>query len=158
VLALDRREWKVAIHVSKPWFRFLLFYCLFLLFFLFTFCLFTLFYLFFYCPSFFASFSPLFCLWLLWVSSLSYPDLPGTNRLDCCCWLKAYQSSHFIDNIWKNVVQSNGIHFQKGWSTNTYCIQAGFISKDSSKVQKQWNTNLIHGSASWKELPSNWII
>jgi hypothetical protein len=33
---------------------------------------------------------PLF-FWLLWVSSVAYPNLLGTKRLDCCCW---YEVGH----------------------------------------------------------------
>jgi hypothetical protein len=71
-LALDRREWKFAIHVPKPWSSvpppllpfydsfFFLFANFFLLYFTF-YGLSPLFYLVFYCPSFLLpSFSPLF--------------------------------------------------------------------------------------------------
>jgi hypothetical protein len=59
-LALDRREWKLAIHLSEPiTLRF---------------------------PS---SFSPLFCLGFSAhvVLSLAYPNLLETKMLDCCCFL-----------------------------------------------------------------------
>jgi hypothetical protein len=63
-LALDRREWKLAIHVQNLDIRFLLFYCLFVKFFFTPFrffdlafyCLFFFFNLVFYRPSFFPFF------------------------------------------------------------------------------------------------------
>jgi hypothetical protein len=95
-LALDRREWKLAIHVPEslssvpslllsfvgfflfihPIFPFcaLVFYCLFLFVFLSPFVFPLLFH------SYFVS-----VFRLLWVSSLAYPTLLRTKRFGCCC-------------------------------------------------------------------------
>jgi hypothetical protein len=75
--------------------RLLLFYCLFMLVFSFYLLFFPLMcfnfllpfptfsFWIFCCPSI----SPLFhlCFWLLWVSSLAYPNLLGTKWFGCCC-------------------------------------------------------------------------
>jgi hypothetical protein len=100
-LALNRREWKLAIHVPELDIRFLLFYYHLIIVFSFLFIhpLSP-----FLCFSFILSFHPfsvsffialLFSLLLLlcfvsvfqllWVSSLTYPNLLGTKRLGCCC-------------------------------------------------------------------------
>jgi hypothetical protein len=63
-----------------------------------AFCVFRFFYChplsvwFFYCPSFFFPFLLSFCssfFWLLWVSSLAYPNLLvlGAKRLGCCIFM-----------------------------------------------------------------------
>jgi hypothetical protein len=75
-LALDRREWKLAIHVSESLSSVHSFYCLLLSFLIW----------FFYRPLFFPSFSLLFCTFLAHVvSSLAYPNLLENKRLGC--WL-----------------------------------------------------------------------
>jgi hypothetical protein len=105
-LALDKREWKLAIHVLKPWSSipsFLLFsakvffpapFHFFFLSVLLSFFLLSNWFLF---LSFFI-FSLLFwhcfipiCLTHI-ISSLSYPNLLRTKRLCCCCcWLKIHR-------------------------------------------------------------------
>jgi hypothetical protein len=99
-LALDMREWKLAIHVSERWSLVPSFYCLLSSFFrypFFTFWLsvllsFLFFYLVFYHPSFSPSFRscfiPIFFTYV--ISSLAYPNLLGYKRLGCCCWLFLY--------------------------------------------------------------------
>jgi hypothetical protein len=94
-LALDRREWKLAINVSETWSSVPSFYCLLSSFFslspfhffdLAFYCLFSFFYLDFYRPLFFHYFSILFCTCFFThvISSLAYPNLLGNKRLGCC--------------------------------------------------------------------------
>jgi hypothetical protein len=95
-LALDRREWKLAIHVSKPWSLvpsfllssvkvFFLFFCPFHFFFLAFYCLFSFCRIgfCFYRPSFSLFFRHCFILVSLThvVSSLAYPNLLGLKCL-----------------------------------------------------------------------------
>jgi hypothetical protein len=95
-LALDRREWKLTIHVSEPWSSVPSFNCFFVKFFFRSFSLFWLTVLlhfllfsiwFFIALCFPPSFSLLFCPYFLAhvVSSLAYPNLLGNKMLDCCC-------------------------------------------------------------------------
>jgi hypothetical protein len=97
-LALNKREWKLAIYVPEPWSSvppiLLSFYVSF----------FSSFYSPFFVFQFFITFSPFFlfgsfsdlpfvlCFCLCFsahlgfiLSSLAYPNLLGTKRLDCCC-------------------------------------------------------------------------
>jgi hypothetical protein len=94
-LTLDRREWKLAIHVPESWSSDPSFYCLLSSFFscpfsffdLAFYCLFSLFFYFFYRPLFSPYFSLLFftCFFAYVVSSLAYPNLLGNKRLGCFC-------------------------------------------------------------------------
>jgi hypothetical protein len=92
-LALDRREWNVAIHVSEPWCSVTSFYCLlsdffpthFSLFDLTFYCFFFFFDLIFLSPFIFPlRFHSCFVPFLTHVvSSLSYPNLLRNKRLGC---------------------------------------------------------------------------
>jgi hypothetical protein len=96
-LALDRREWKLAIHVTEPWSSVPSFYCLLSYFFpcpffdffdLAFYCLFSFFWFDFFIalcfPLLFCScFVPVFLAHV--VSYLAYPNLLGNKRLGCCC-------------------------------------------------------------------------
>jgi hypothetical protein len=96
-LPLDRREWKLAIHVSEPWSSvpsLLLPFCQFFFSFyspFFAFLWLSVFFLFLF--GFLSPFiSPLLfhpcfvsVFWLMRVSSLAYPNLLETKRLGCCC-------------------------------------------------------------------------
>jgi hypothetical protein len=108
-LALDRREWKLAIHVSESWSSVPSFYCLlssffrdpfslFLLSVLLSFLLFLIW--FFITLCFPPSFSLLFCTFLAHVvSSLTYPNLLGNKRLGCCCcnyFIPIVDSKYFL--------------------------------------------------------------
>jgi hypothetical protein len=93
-LVLDRREWKLAIHVLEPWFSILSFYYLLSSFFSLLFCFFDLA---FYCLfSFLFDFFIVLCFFLLFcfcfipffsyvVLSLAYSNLFENKMLSCCC-------------------------------------------------------------------------
>jgi hypothetical protein len=104
-LALDRREWKIAIHVPEPWSMVPFFIAFLSSFFPAPFhffdlefcCLFSFFDLVFYrtlfSPLLFRScFVPIFLA--LMISSLAYPNLLGNKRLGCC-WCLAFSSLCF---------------------------------------------------------------
>jgi hypothetical protein len=93
-LALNRREWKLAIYVPEPWSSVPSFSCFLSSFFPVTFSLFLLsvllsFLLFLF--DFLSPFFPFFFALVLYlffthvVSSLAYPNLLGNKRLGCCC-------------------------------------------------------------------------
>jgi hypothetical protein len=103
-LALNRREWKLAIHVTESLssifgsFFFITFLSQFFLFLfapfrffcdLVFYCIFSFFWFGFLSPFVFSLFSPLFCLYFSAhvVLSLAHPNLLGTKRLGCCCTL-----------------------------------------------------------------------
>jgi hypothetical protein len=94
-LALDRREWKLAIHVSELWSLIPSFYCLLSSFFLF-------FIWFFYRPLFsifLFGFFIAFCFSFFFahvVSSLAYPNLLGNKKLGCCCCVGPHKTSQHI--------------------------------------------------------------
>jgi hypothetical protein len=99
-LALDRREWKLAIHVLESWSSVPFFYCLLSSFFsvpffhffdLACYCLFSIFWFGFFIALcflliFHSCFVPVFFAHV--VSSLAYPNLLGNKMLGCCCcWI-----------------------------------------------------------------------
>jgi hypothetical protein len=120
-LALDRKEWKQAIHVLEPDLRFLLFYCLLMIVFLFIRPLSRFFNFLLHSPSFSVCyfnplpppppFSPLFffVFRLLWISSLAYPNLLGTKRLSCCCCICTQIVTRITHNVIDGIIWTNKI-------------------------------------------------
>jgi hypothetical protein len=99
-LALDRREWKLVIHVAEPWSSVPFFYCLFSSFFLCPFFVFWLSVLLSFLSFWFSFLSP-FIFFLIFqscfvpslthvVSSLVYPNLLENKMLSCCCCWMCY--------------------------------------------------------------------
>jgi hypothetical protein len=120
-LTLDRREWKLTIHVSEHWSSVSSFYCILSSFFPCPFLLFgfsvslsfLLFYLVFYYSLFSSSFSLLFCTYFFShvVLCLIYPNLLENKRLDCCwCCFRHRSRGHQLvsrlrtPNAWYDVV------------------------------------------------------
>jgi hypothetical protein len=93
-VALDRREWKLAIHVPQSWSSVLSLLLSFYQFFLFIhpFLLSVLLPSSLFLFGFFITLRSLPCFVsvfrLMWVPSLAYPNLIGTKRVGCCCWSK----------------------------------------------------------------------
>jgi hypothetical protein len=102
VLALDRREWKLAIHVSEYWSSVSSFYCICQVFFpaFFHFFDLTFYWLFsFFYLVFYRLFFRTYFFFAHVVLSLAYLNLLENKRLSCCCCCNSWASICFMPYI-----------------------------------------------------------